>query len=66
LPIVIRDSKTIASIRQLMRETGEGFHTLLGRLVDAEFTRLQEEEKRRKRARLDRAKAILETRFEEG
>jgi hypothetical protein len=39
------DPKAIASIRYFMRETGEGFHALLGRVAKAELARVAEEEK---------------------
>jgi hypothetical protein len=62
MPIVIRDPNTIASIRRLMRETGEGFHQLLWRLAKAEAARAADEEKRRKGTRFALARKILETR----
>jgi hypothetical protein len=61
-PIVIRDPKTIASIRNMMRETGEGFHALLMRLMREKRPQLADKAKRQKKARFALARRVLETR----
>ena len=61
MPITLRNKQAEEAIRRIGRQTGEGPSAVITRLATAEEGRLAEARERRKRERLRRMDAFLDT-----